>query len=153
MRKTVSRQSSSVSSCRVHLSCREPLPTIRPGPYLIPGWSRGWPEQPNVENPTLYSKIVLWRTIFALEPPTKLAQAYRAWITVWHCFCSHSTFSHFALQTSSQCMSQVNPICDITAKKREKGKHTKLIKVIEENNKNLTRNYWWKQSIGMIKSL
>lgn len=124
------------------------LPILRPCPHLITGWRRGLTAQPNVENPTqCYTQRLYSDGQYLLQSsPSSWLRLIESASQFGFTFCFNSASSHLTLQTSSQCMNQENPICDTITKKWGKVQHTKPMKVIEENNKNMTRNYWWKQA-------
>lgn len=118
--KTVSRQSSSVSSYRVRLSCRKPPTNHKARPtsnnWVTKGLTR--PVQCWKSN-TIFKDNTLKASICS-RAPHHVGSGLQSQHHSLALLLRHSTFSHLTLQTSSQHRSQVNPICDTIANNEKK---------------------------------
>ena len=146
--KTVSRQSSSVSPHRVSLSCRKPPANHKARPtsnnWVTKGLTRPvqcWKSNTIFKDNTLKASI-------CLRAPHQLGSGLQSqhhslalFLLSFHFLPSHTTNFIPEYESSESSLWYHR-------KQWEKWKHSKLIKVIEENNKNLTRNYWRKQTFN-----
>ena len=143
--KTVSRQSSSVSSYRVRLSCRKPPTNHKARPtsnnWVTKGLTR--PVQCWKSN-TIFKDNTLKASICSRAPH----QVGSGWQSQHHSLVLLLLSFHFFPSNFIPAYESSESNLWYHRKQWEKGKHIKLKKVIEENNKNLTRNYWRKQTFS-----